>query len=79
MTTDAIQSASRFTKTSFVTRKERTEKLAKWVFFAMAVAMIIPLVAIVTYLLVRAAPSLNWEFIFDVPRRGMREGGIWTA
>jgi phosphate transport system permease protein len=41
----------------------------------MSVAMIVPLVAIVTYLLVRAAPSLSWEFLVDVPRKGMREGG----
>lgn len=79
MTTDALVPTSRFTKTRFVVRKERVERFAKWVFFAMSVAMIVPLVAIVAYLLVRAAPSLNWEFIVDVPRRGMREGGIWPA
>jgi phosphate transport system permease protein len=33
----------------------------------------------VAYLIVRAAPSLSWEFLVDVPRRGMREGGIWPA
>ena len=45
----------------------------------MALAMIVPLVAIVVYLLVRAAPSLGWEFLVDVPKKGMREGGIWPA
>lgn len=70
---------SRFTRTAFVVRKQRIEAVAKWIFFAMTVAMIIPLLAIVTYLLYRAAPSLNWEFLVDVPRRGMREGGIWSA
>jgi phosphate transport system permease protein len=79
MTTDAIAPASRFTKNAFVLRKERTEWLAKWIFLAMSVAMIVPLVAIVAYLLYRAAPSLGWEFLVDVPRRGMREGGIWPA
>ncbi|OFV79991.1 MAG: phosphate ABC transporter, permease protein PstA [Acidobacteria bacterium RBG_13_68_16] len=45
----------------------------------MAVAMIIPLVAIIAYLLYRAAPSLSLEFLVEMPRRGMREGGIWPA
>ncbi len=69
----------RFAKTPLVVRKERLETVAKWVFLAMAGAMVVPLVAIVLYLLYRAAPSLSLEFLLDVPRRGMREGGIWPA
>ncbi len=69
----------RFARTPSVARRERAQALARAVFFAMALAMVVPLVAIVTYLLVRAAPSLNWEFLVDVPRKGMREGGIWPA
>jgi phosphate transport system permease protein len=45
----------------------------------MSMAMIIPLAAIIIYLLWRAAPSLNWKFLIDVPVHGMREGGIWPA
>ena len=41
--------------------------------------MIVPLLAIIGYLVYHAAPSLNWNFIVEVPRRGMREGGIWPA
>jgi phosphate transport system permease protein len=41
--------------------------------------MVLPLVAIVAYLVVRAWPSLSWQFIVDVPRRGMTVGGIWPA
>jgi phosphate transport system permease protein len=77
----AIPSAppARFAKTPLVVRKERLETVAKWVFLAMAGAMVVPLVAIVLYLLYRAAPSLSLEFLLEVPRRGMREGGIWPA
>ena len=75
----APAAAPLFVKTAHVVRKERSETLAKWVFFAMAVAMILPLIAIITYLLQRAAPSLSWEFLVDVPKKGMREGGIWPA
>jgi phosphate transport system permease protein len=45
----------------------------------MAAAMIVPLVSILAYLLVRAWPVLSWEFLVDVPRRGMTEGGVWPA
>jgi phosphate transport system permease protein len=68
-----------FRKTPHVVRKERAQALAKWLFFSMAVSMIVPLLAIVGYLLYRAAPSLSWEFLVEVPKRGMREGGIWPA
>jgi phosphate transport system permease protein len=77
--TTAIAPSQRFIRTRHVARKEREQSIAKWIFFSMTVAMIIPLVAIVGYLLWKAAPSLNWQFIVDVPKRGMREGGIWPA
>ena len=68
-----------FTETPFVRSKLRREKLARSVFFCMAAAMIVPLVAIVLHLVVKAWPTLSWEFLVDVPREGMREGGIWPA
>ena len=68
-----------FTETPFVRAKLRREKLARAVFFCMAAAMIVPLVAIVLHLVVKAWPTLSWEFLVDVPREGMREGGIWPA
>lgn len=71
--------SARFTKTDFVRRKERTERIAQTMFFTMALLMIVPLVAIVLYLLVRAAPILSINFLFDPPIRGMREGGLWPA
>jgi phosphate transport system permease protein len=71
--------AARFSRTPHAAARERTQATARWVFFAMSVSMIVPLLAIVAYLIVRAAPSLSWEFLVDVPRRGMREGGIWPA
>ena len=68
-----------FTETKLVRRKLRQEALAKWVFCAMAASMLILLVAIVAYLLYRAWPSLGFGFLFELPARGMREGGVWPA
>lgn len=68
-----------FTETALVRKKHRQESFAKWLFFSMAAAMIVPLLLIVGYLLVQAAPSLSLDFILDVPKKGMTEGGIWPA
>lgn len=69
----------RFERTPHVAGKERAEAVAKAVFALMAAAMVVPLVLIVSYLVYMAWPSLGWEFIVDVPRRGMTDGGIWPA
>ena len=69
----------RFERTPHVAGKERAEAVAKAVFALMAAAMVVPLVLIVGYLVYLAWPTLGWEFLVDVPRRGMTEGGIWPA
>ena len=69
----------RFARTAHVARKERAETLARAVTAAMAAAMVVPLLLIVGYLVWLAWPSLGSEFILDVPRRGMTDGGIWPA
>lgn len=69
----------RFARTPHVVRKERAQSVAQVVFALMAAAMVVPLLLIVGYLVWRAWPSLGWEFLVDVPRRGMTDGGIWPA
>lgn len=68
-----------FAETPLVRRKLRQEAFAKWVFFCMAAAMVVPLLLIVGYLLVKAAPSLSLNFLFDPPTNGMKAGGVWPA
>lgn len=75
----ATPAAVKFSKNSYTHRKEVTQTVAKWIFFSMAIAMVIPLIATIVHLLVKAAPSLSWEFLLEVPKNGMREGGIWPA
>jgi phosphate transport system permease protein len=69
----------RFARTPHVARKERAERVARAAFAAMAAAMVLPLLLIVGYLVWLAWPSLGLEFVLDVPRRGMTDGGIWPA
>jgi phosphate transport system permease protein len=70
---------TRFTKTAYIKKKELRQSVARYAFLTMAIFMIAPLLAIIGYLVYHAAPSLSWEFIVEVPKRGMREGGIWPA
>jgi phosphate transport system permease protein len=74
-----LPAAARFTATPLVHKKQRTEAAARWIFLAMTVAMILPLVVLLAYLIHRAWPSLNLEFILQVPLKGMTDGGIWPA
>ena len=68
-----------FTETRFTRKKKRSEIIAKCIFGSMALAMIIPLVLIVGYLVIKAAPLLSWDFLTTNPTSGMRKGGIWSA
>jgi phosphate transport system permease protein len=70
---------SMFTESEIARRKKRQETAARLVFFCMAAAMIVPLLVILSYLVVRAWPVLSWDFLTDVPAKGMTEGGIWPA
>jgi phosphate transport system permease protein len=69
----------RFTETPIGRRKRRFEVVAKTVFGLMALAMVVPLICIVAYLVVKAWPVLSWDFITTNPTGGMRRGGIWSA
>lgn len=68
-----------FEATSHVRTKARTEALAKAVFGGMALAMVLPLLLIIAYLVWKAAPALSLEFLLEPPREMQTKGGIWPA
>ncbi len=43
------------------------------------VLTVLPIVAVVVYILFLGAPAISGEFITGFPREGMRAGGIWPA
>lgn len=45
----------------------------------MTFATVIPIIAVVIYIVVLGAPALSWEFVSGFPSDGMRAGGIWPA
>ncbi len=40
---------------------------------------VLPVVAIILYIVVKGAPAISWEFLSAMPRDGMRQGGILPA
>lgn len=69
----------RFAASPQTLRKLRVERLVRWGFGAMSCIILAPLIILLVYLVIRSWPALSWEFITDVPRQGMRAGGIWPA
>jgi phosphate transport system permease protein len=67
-----------FTVTPIDRRKRRTEYVARAIFLAMTVALIIPVLLILTYLVSKAWPALSWSFVVENPRNNMKAGGIWA-
>jgi len=45
----------------------------------MVVATIIPILAVIVYIIYEGAPAISWEFLSGFPRDGMRQGGILPA
>jgi len=67
-----------FSETALVRRKHRVETAVRLLFLLMALAMILPLVLILAYLLFKAWSLLSLDFLLSNPARGMRAGGIWA-
>jgi phosphate transport system permease protein len=59
-------------------RKKVYEAIAKYVFLAMAMALVVPVLLILTYLVVKAWPALSLSFIVQNPHNRMTAGGLWA-
>jgi len=67
-----------FAPSSLERWKAVKEWAAKYVFMGMSLLLVFPVVAILTYLLVRAWPALSPSFILENPKDFMTAGGIWA-
>jgi phosphate transport system permease protein len=59
--------------------RQTSEKIAFAVLTVLAVAVVVPIVAVVGYIVVQGIGAINWEFLTAFPRNGMKEGGILPA
>ncbi len=58
---------------------QRTEKIAFSLLFLATVVVVLPVVMIFLLVAIRGFPGISWTFLFDIPRDGMRAGGIFPA
>ncbi len=55
------------------------EKIAFFILGAISLCVIIPIILVIVYIIANGIQVVSWEFITQVPRNGMREGGIFPA
>lgn len=48
-------------------------------FFLATMVVIVPIIYLIGLIIIKGLPAINWEFVFSMPRNGMREGGIFPA
>ncbi len=56
-----------------------TQRIVFGLFTATTLLTVIPIIAVVGYILWQGFPAFSWEFLTAMPRDGMRAGGIWPA
>ncbi len=57
----------------------RTEKIAFFFLLLATLLIVVPVGLIVVIIIQKGLPAINWQFLSDMPRQGMRAGGIFPA
>ena len=55
------------------------ERIAFAVLFAATVIVVLPIIFILFFIIQHGWNAISWEFLTQMPRKGMREGGIFPA
>ncbi|BBA50216.1 phosphate ABC transporter permease PstA [Fusobacterium varium] len=59
--------------------KKRGEKIFENIIKAIGIISILPVFLIIGYIVYKGLPAISWEFLTEMPKNGMREGGIFPA
>jgi len=57
----------------------RTQKIAFFFLLLATLLIVVPVGLIVVIIIQKGLPAINWQFLADMPRQGMRAGGIFPA
>jgi len=57
----------------------RDQKIAFSLLFLATLLIVVPVGMIVVIIIQKGLPAINWQFLSDIPRHGMRAGGIFPA
>ena len=58
---------------------KRTQKIAFFFLFLATLLVVVPVGLVIVIIVQKGLPAINWQFLSDVPRQGMRAGGIFPA
>ena len=58
---------------------QRSQKIAFFFLFLATLLIILPVGLILVIIVQKGLPAINWQFLSDIPRQGMRSGGIFPA
>lgn len=67
-----------FSATPLTQRRANRERLGMVLTFVMSLLLVIPVLAIIGYVFVEAAPVLSFSYLWENPSDGSRAGGIWA-
>lgn len=57
----------------------RTQNIAFFFLLLATLLIVVPVGLIVVIIIQKGLPAINWQFLTDIPRQGMRAGGIFPA
>ena len=58
---------------------KKTQKIAFFFLFMATLLIAAPVGLIIVIIILKGLPAINWQFLSDIPRQGMRAGGIFPA
>jgi phosphate transport system permease protein len=58
---------------------KRAQKIAFFLMLLATLLIVVPVGMIVVIIVQKGLPAINWQFLSDIPRQGMRAGGIFPA
>jgi phosphate transport system permease protein len=58
---------------------QKTQSIAFFFLFLATLLIVVPVGLIVIIIIQKGTPAINWQFLTDIPRQGMRSGGIFPA
>src|SRR5437870_3020644 len=74
----AALAANPFAPSEFERRKVRRANVNKWIMFSFCAVLVIPLVAILVDIFVKATPALSLDYLWHNPVNIGKAGGLWA-
>ncbi len=60
-------------------KQKKIEKIANLFLLLTTLLIVVPVGMIIVIIIQKGLPAINWQFLTDIPRQGMRAGGIFPA